>query len=194
MVSACIVLNCGGACSVGKFIERMVLVFKIGDHVICGNKGVCVVENITTLNISGVDRDREYYILKPLYMAGSTVYVPVDSPQKSMRKVLERGEAQKLIETIPEIPLLAITNDKLSEQMYRECIRTNNCEELVKIIKTIYLRKQKRIQAGRKVTAVDAKYFHMAEDNLYGELAVSLDMSRDEVEGYIAAAIDGREV
>lgn len=69
--------------------------------------------------------------------------------------------------------------------MYRECIKTNDCQELIKIIKTIYMRKQKRIQAGRKVTAVDAKYFHMAEDSLYGELAVALEMPKDEVESYI---------
>lgn len=152
--------------------------FGIGDYVICGNKGVCEVENITTLNISGVDRGREYYILKPLYMSGSTVYLPVDSPKESMRKVLRREEAEKLIEAIPEIPLLVITNDKLSEQAYKDCIRTNDCEDLVKLLKTIYTRKQKRIKAGRKVTAVDAKYFHMAEENLYGELAVSLNISR----------------
>ena len=62
----------------------------------------------------------------------------------------------------------------------------------MKIIKTIRQRKQKRIQAGRKVTAVDAKYFHIAEDNLYGELAVALDIDRNEVENYIADAIEGR--
>lgn len=159
--------------------------FGIGEYVVCGNKGVCVVEDVTTLNISGVDKERKYYILKPLYMAGSTVYVPVDSAEKSMRRVLKRDEAQKLIKGIPDIPLLVITNEKLSEQMYRECIKTNDCEELIKMIKTIYLRKQKRMQAGRKVTAVDAKYFHLAEDNLYGELAVALEMPKDEVEGYI---------
>ena len=49
--------------------------FGIGDYVICGNKGICEVENITTLNISGVDREREYYILKPLYMSGSTPHI-----------------------------------------------------------------------------------------------------------------------
>ena len=42
------------------------------------------------------------------------------------------------------------------------------------------------------MTAVDAKYFHMAEENLYGELAVALNISRKEVEGYIVEAIDGR--
>ena len=141
-----------------------------------------------------MDKEREYYILKPLYMAGSTVYVPVDSPKESMRKVLEREEAEKLIQAIPNIPLLVITNDKFSEQAYRECIKTNDCEDLVKIIKTIYMRKQKRIQAGRKVTAVDAKYFHMAEENLYGELAVALNISRKEVEGYIVEAIGGANV
>lgn len=166
--------------------------FGIGDYVICGNKGVCEVENITTLNISGVDKEREYYILKPLYMSGSTVYLPVDSPKESMRKVLSREEAEKLIEAIPEIPLLVIANDKLSEQAYKDCIRTNDCEDLVKLLKTIYTRKQKRIKAGRKVTAVDAKYFHMAEENLYGELAVALNISRKEVESYIVEAIDGR--
>ncbi len=166
--------------------------FGIGDYVICGNKGVCEVENVTTLNISGVDRERQYYILKPLYVSGSTVYVPVDSPRESMRKVLKREEAEKLIREIPEIPLLVITNDKLSEQAYKDCIKTNDCEDLVRIIKTIYTRKQTRIKAGRKVTAVDAKYFHIAEENLYGELAVALNISRKEVEGYIAEAIDSR--
>lgn len=168
--------------------------FAIGEYVVCGNKGVCAVEKITKLDISGVDKERDYYILKPLYLAGSTVYVPVDSPKESMRRVLTREEAEKLIEKIPQIPLIDITNEKLSEQTYRECMKTSSCEEWVRIIKTIYLRKQKRLQAGRKVTAVDAKYFHMAEESLYGELAVALDMSRDDVEEYITGEINGKTV
>ena len=166
--------------------------FQIGDYVICSNKGVCEVENITVLNISGADKEKEYYILKPLYSAGSTVYVPVDSQKDhTMRKVLERTEAERLIGTIPEITLLVITNDKMTEQMYKDCMKSNDCQELVKLIKTIHQRKQKRIQAGRKITAVDAKYSHLAEENLYGELAVALDLTREEVSGYITAAING---
>jgi CarD family transcriptional regulator len=167
-------------------------VFKIGDYVVCGNKGVCVVENIAALEISGVDKERQYYILKPKYQSGSTVYVPVDSPRDSMRHVLEKEEAQRLIAAIPEIPLLSITNEKLSEQTYRECLRTGSCEEWVRILKTICLRKEKRLKAGRKVTAVDAKYFRMAEDSLYGELAVALDMNRKELEEYIAGEVEGK--
>lgn len=164
--------------------------FEKGEYVVVGNKGVCAVEDVTTLNISGVDKEREYYILKPVYVQGSTVYVPVDSAKESMRSVLTREEAQQLIDDIPQIPLITITNDKLLEQEYRGCMKTNCCEEWIKIIKTIYLRKQKRLEAGRKVTAVDAKYFRIAEDNLYGELAVVLNIPRNEVETYITSEID----
>lgn len=163
--------------------------FEIGDYVICGNKGVCRVEDITTLDITGVDKKRKYYILKPKYVSASTVYVPVDSAEDSMRRILQPEEARNLISQIPHIPLLTFTDDKLSEQAYKACMKSNSCEELVKVIKTIYIRKQKRMQAGRKVTAVDAKYSHLAEESLYGELAVSLGINRDEVEAYIAGEI-----
>ncbi len=163
--------------------------FKKGEYVVVGNKGVCAVEDITTLNISGVDKEREYYILKPVYVPGSTVYVPIDSAE-TMRRVLTKEEAKHLIDEIPQIPLITTTNDKMLEQEYKGCMKTNSCEEWIKIIKTIYLRKQKRLEAGRKVTAIDAKYFRIAEENLYGELAVVLNIPKAEVETYITSEID----
>ena len=177
-------LKCGYNISVAddeKDQEGRFQVFKIGENVVCGSKGVCTVENITTLTMPGVDREREYYILKPKYMSGSTVYVPVDSPRESMRRVMEREEAQELLKAIPGLPMLEIENEKFVEQTYRECMKTGKCEEWARLLKTVQERREKRIQSGRKVTAVDDKYFHIAEDSLYGELAVALDISRETV-------------
>ena len=168
--------------------------FVKGEYVVCGNKGVCVVDDVTTLNISGIDKERQYYILKPVYMAGSTVCIPVDTAKESMRRILSHEEADRLIESIPQIPRIVIANDKLLEQEYRNCMKTNCCEEWIRIIKTIYQRKQKRMEAGRKVTAVDAKYFRIAEDNLYGELAISLNVEKNEVESYIIREMNKHEI
>ena len=165
--------------------------FSIGQYVICGNKGVCTVEDITTLDISGVDKAKKYYILKPRYVTASTVYVPVDSAATSMRTILTKEEAESLINSIPKIPVLEIKNEKLVEQDYKTCMKSNCCEEWVKLIKTIYERRQKRLQAGRKETAIDGKYFKIAEENLYGELAVALNLERDEVCDYISAQLQG---
>ena len=132
--------------------ERKVKVFQKGERVVCGSKGVCVVEEITTLDIAGVDKKREYYILKPLYLSSSTVYIPVDTAEGSMRKVLAHEEAEKLSHRIPEIPLITIANDKPLEQEYKNCLKTSSCQDLIRIIKTIYLRKRAREEAGRKET------------------------------------------
>ena len=48
------------------------------------------------------------------------------------------------------------------------------------IIKLICDRKEERVRQGRKVTAVDGRYFKLAENLLYGELEVALDKDTEE--------------
>ena len=40
--------------------------FEVGDYIICGNNGVCRVENIGPMKISGMKKDRIYYTLSPV--------------------------------------------------------------------------------------------------------------------------------
>lgn len=175
---------------VWNFKERQVNMYNVGQYVVCGNKGVCTVQDITTLDIAGVDKAKLYYILKPEYITASTVYVPVDHDD-SLREVLSREQAEQLVREIPEILPLQILNEKLAEQEYRSCMRTNDSRQWIRVIKTIYDRKQKRLQAGRKETAVDGRYFKLAEDSLYGELAVALGMERSQVCAYITDKLQG---
>ena len=44
--------------------------FEKGDYVIYGNNGICRVQDITTLTIPGIDKNRKYYLLKPVYASG----------------------------------------------------------------------------------------------------------------------------
>lgn len=164
--------------------------FKKGEYIICGTNGICQVEDITTLDIPGVDHKRMYYLLKPVFSSGSTVYKPTDSDTSALRPALSKEEADSLIESIPNIPTIPIADEKALERTYKEYIHSNSCQSLVQLIKTIYLRKQKRILKGYKVTAVDSKYYKMAEDFLYGELSVALNIPREEMRDYITSQID----
>lgn len=159
--------------------------FAIGDYVISGSNGICLISDITTLNLSGVDKNRNYYLLKPVFASGSTVYVPVDTTVTTMRKAVSKEEALAFIKSIPEIPLIPLADEKTLERTYREYMHQNSCEDWIKLIKTIYLRKEKRLSKGCKVTAIDSKYFKLAEDYLYGEFSIALDMTKDEVKAYI---------
>ena len=82
--------------------------FSVGDKIIYGENGVCTVDKIAALPMSGVPRDKMYYHLSPL--VGSGVYfAPVDSAV-FMRPVLSRDEAEALIDAIPSIEP-AVCND-----------------------------------------------------------------------------------
>ena len=159
--------------------------FEKGEYVICGNSGICQVEGITTLNLDGVDKNRSYYLLKPVFSSSSTVYKPVDSDERTIRPALNKEGASQLIQNIPSIDTIPIADEKTLEKTYKELIHANNPESLVQLIKTIHLRKEKRLLKGFKVTALDARYFKQAEDYLYGELSVALGIPRNEMREYI---------
>lgn len=159
--------------------------FQVGDYIIYGTRGVCLVKNIGTLDFSGASREKMYYTLEPCYMEGSTVYTPVESTGIVIRPIMSRDEAMKLIDSIPEIEELWIRDEKGREYAYKEAIKGCDNRELVRIIKTIYQRGRSRMAEGKKATVADNKYFKIAEENLYGELAVSLDMTREEVKKFV---------
>lgn len=159
--------------------------FQVGDFIVYGSTGVCEVESIGTLDIPGMSKDRLYYTLRPCYEQRSTIFTPVDNEKVIMRSVLSRKEALELIDEMKEIGFLGITDEKRREAEYRECFLKCDCRELVKMLHTIYSRRQERISQGKKTTAKDDKYFHMAEENLYGELAVSLGMDKGQVKEFI---------
>ena len=156
-----------------------------GEYIVCGSKGVCMVEDITTVHMEGVDSKKLFYLLRPVCSKTSTVYIAVDNKTPSIRKILSREEALALLESLPTVGFLCITDDKSGEAVYKESIQKNDIVELVKIVKTSYLRKQERIRQGRKVVAVDDKYFKMACEYLFSELAVSLELEKEEIERII---------
>ncbi len=169
--------------------EESVKMFEIGQQIIYGNTGVCIVDHIGPLDPSAGMGERLYYTLSPVYSKESTIYTPVDNQKIVMRPILTREAAEALIAEIPKIDELWISDEKKREQDYKEALAKADCRELVRVIKTIYPRKQERLAAGKKVTASDERYFNMSEDFLYKELAISLDMDLEEVEKYVVSHV-----
>lgn len=160
--------------------------YQVNDLIVYGNHGVCRVTAVGTPEIPVADRTRQYYTLRPAYQREEVIYAPVDNNKTVMRPILTRQEADRLIDEIPKLNTVWIVSEREREAQYKAAIRTCDCKELVRIIKTLYQRKRERIQSGKKVTVVDERYFHQAEEQLYGELAIALNMPKEDVGGYIA--------
>jgi CarD family transcriptional regulator len=159
--------------------------FKIGDYIIYGFNGVCKVEDIGTVRLSGIENDRLYYTLHPYGEKEGVIYTPVDNKKTLMRSILTKEEAKKLLDEIDSIDDLGITDERARETTYKEVMNKCDSREWVRIIKTLDLRKETRIAEGKKITASDEKYLRLAQENLYSELSVALDIPKNQMEEYI---------
>lgn len=159
--------------------------YKVGDRVIFGSYNVCEITAIGCLDMDGVSPDRLYYTMRPCYAKGSIIYTPVDNQKETIRPLLTKEEVLQLIDEMEDIDYLWVNDERKRERDYKDAIRSCDCRELIKIIKTIYMRRKKRTESGKAVTAIDKKYFSMAEDYLYGEWGIALGMDKESVKQYI---------
>lgn len=165
--------------------------FETGTYIVCGQHGVCRVEGVGKLQLTEASKDRDYYTLSKVYSQGGVIYVPADSEKIVMRPVISKEEAKELIAGMQEIDTLQIDNEKRKEEILKQAFKTCDNRDWVRIIKTLYARKQTRLAKGKKVTASDERFLRAAEENLYGELAISLNINKRDVEKYIIEQIDG---
>jgi CarD family transcriptional regulator len=160
--------------------------YQIGDYIVKSVSGVCRVEDIVYLE------KKQYYLLIPLEDASGKIYVPINTSDKSVRKVMSEGEAKKFIDEIPEIEMTWIDNERLRQEKYKEVVKSCDPKALVGIIKMAYTRKKKRLEQGKKNTVVDERYFKLAENNLYSELGFALHKDRKEIGDLIAETFNNK--
>lgn len=163
-----------------------------GDMVVYGTTGVCRVEEITCPNMRGVDRNRLYYLLKPLFQDG-VIYSPVENGKVSIRPVISAEEAEALIDLIPSMRTEACHAPTLQAlaQHYQTSVRSHDCRDLMELMMSIYTKRRQAEAQKKRLGMVDEKYMKQAERLLHGELSVALGIPFDEVPAYIASRVAG---
>ena len=164
--------------------------FEMGTMLVHPTYGVCEVVQIGKIDRKNVKDERLFYTLVPLYDTKSKLFIPTDSSGSGLRPVMSKESALKLVASLPTMEPIAVQTEKEREKIFKEMIRSGSCEDISRIIKTLYLRKKARLAAGKKAVSLDEKYLFIAREQLYGELAVSLGIEKNGVEDYIAQCIE----
>lgn len=154
--------------------------YKANDYLVY-KKDVCKVREVKKNKMNGLD----YYILIPIDDDSLIIDVPADNRMGYIRDIISKEEAEKLINNIPNIKPLKNIEDKYIEKTYKELIYNGTQEDLIKIIKTAYLRNEERINNKKKISDKDSNYFNKAEQYLYNELSIALNMTFDETKKYV---------
>ena len=148
--------------------------YKINDYVVYGLTGVCQITDIQKDSID--DEEKEYYVLTPVFSENMTIKTPVDNVNAKMRKVITKKEALSLIAAMPDQETAWITDNRERSEAFKTALKTGKSEELVKLVKTIYLEKEEMATIGKKLSKSDEEVLKAAEKQLNEEIAIALEI------------------
>ena len=155
---------------------------RVGDYIVY-RRDVCKIIDLKKYN------NIDYYVLSPLNDISLHINVPVDNKLGYIRDLMSKEEVSNLISKISSIELID-EEDRRLEFKYKELLDSGNHEDLVKIIKTSYLRNKKRLDNNKKISEKDKHYFDLAEKYLYNEISIVLNKDYEETKRYLISAIE----
>ena len=165
------------------------LMFQKGEYIVYGQHGICLVEDITHLNMSEADEKKLYYVLVPVGTRGSRIYYPADRENRNARYLMTKEEALSLLEEFPALEKIQVGIEKLREDTYKKALYSGNQKIWASLLKTLYERKQDRLKTGKRIASVDERYQKMVEEALCGELAFVLGKTKQELKQVLTSQI-----
>ena len=155
--------------------------FEIGNRIIYGTNGVCVVKEIRNSPFDPAD-PRQFYVLAPVYdTANLTIYTPVENDRVVMRCMMTPEEAVRLLELAPGIDMVRVEIEKKRRDIYRTIVQSADPVSYLSLIKTVAYRRAEFRKTRRRLPDLDNDFEHTARNALYGELAQVLGREREEI-------------
>lgn len=156
--------------------------FKVGEYLVY-RKDVCQVKDIKEKN------GNKYYNLVPIDDNSLKIEVPIEDKDNALRALISKKELDSLLKEMPNIETIDCS-DKMIELEYRNLLATGNKKDIIKVIKTAYLRNQARLANKKKANEKDITYLEKAEKLLYNEFSIVLNLSFDATRQYIINKVE----
>ena len=76
------------------------------------------------------------------------------------------------------------------QEYYEKKLSSHSCADLIELTISLHRKRTQMLEQKRKFGAIDERYMKRAEDLLFGELSVALEIPKNEVRQYIAARLE----
>ena len=159
--------------------------FEVGQLVRYGQSGVCEIQEITKME-TGTGEAR-YFVLRPLFKRGSTVYVPCASKEltERMRPLLTPAEIDDLLLRAQKAPCPWNRDFRKRSEESRQALNSSDRLDALVMIKSILAHRRELVDMGKRIHTTDDYFLRDAELLIYNEIAYVLDKPFSEVEDHV---------
>lgn len=157
-----------------------------GEYVMYGTAGICRIDGRERRSFDGV-HEVEYCRLIPCGAEGSVYFIPSDTLESKVRRLLSREKVLSLIDSIPHIEPQWTANAAERRELFGQMLKSDDYSKILCLLKSLYSHKH---GAGKKLASADERLMKTAEGLVDQEFSIVLGIRPDELESFIAARTD----
>ncbi len=159
--------------------------FSIGDYVVYGSGEICRIAEKTEKCFDG-KTEKEYCKLIPLDTVNSTYYIPSDSMDDNVRRLLTREEIYSIIDSMPNAENVWSNDRNERKVRFSELLKSSDFSGIIGMMRSLYEERQKRSANGKQLISSDEKAFTAAENMIHREFAFVLGIKANDVDSFIS--------
>ena len=162
-----------------------------GNYVAYGTNGICEIEDVKPLSFTSGAEKSLYYILRPANSQGSTIFVPAgnETLTSRIRSLMTKDEIDALLTGMRDKELAWEQDRRFRTENFHEILMKGVQQELLLMIRCIYLKKQELEASGKKLPATDGNTLKAAEKLVEEEFSHVLHIAPGEVGEYIRSLL-----
>ena len=163
--------------------------FRVGDYVLYGKTGVCLVQEQKSIAMG--KESNLYYVLFPVSDGRSSVFVPCNNESLvgKMSPLLKREEIDVMLSDADSQRIEWIEERNQRITFYRTVMSGNDRRMLIRLIICLYRKKQERQEVGKHLSAMDESTLQECVRLIDEEFSMVLNIPRSQVSEYILKRI-----
>lgn len=166
-------------------MEAVVAKYEIGEYVLYGLSGSCLVSDIGPVDFA--DPSIIYYHLKPVSDMKSTIFVSMKRENDIIRRVISADEADKILAEVKKVGKAIYTPKREACDPILKSGDDVAISQMIKLLR--YMRKENR-KIHKSLNIMEEKILKDAERVFFSEMATAFSMSMEEVVAKVGDTLD----
>ena len=152
---------------------------KINDVVFVGTKGVCLVEDIKKNAFVGCEKNKEYYVLKPINSTTNmVVFLPTDTSLK-IRPLVTKKEIENILSSLEKTNIKDSIKEENRFNVYNDVMKSGDFADRVGLLKVLFERK--KTIPKKQFSSQEQKILDSVLNALLEEMSIVLNSDKENV-------------
>lgn len=159
--------------------------FNLNDAVIHCREGLSTIVGCKQMN------GKDYFLVRSNRLSGETIYVPVDSANNIIRKIMTKEEADDLLKHVKNIKKDFNKNTKQRRDAYKRRLSSGDVKDIAYLYRQLYFYYQIGGEENEeiKLGPVDLDMLNYASDMLLDELTITYQQPREQIKSFVEERI-----